>query len=346
MNFDIAILLTQDGLINGAVYALLAIGLVLIFTVTRIIFVPQGDFIAFGTLTLATLQAGTPPLTIWLLIALGVIAFCLEANRVMRDGEPRRIFRAAIAYLVLPGMIAGATLFLAPRQYGMWVQIVLTLAIVTPLGPILYRIVYQPIAQASVLILLIVSVAIHFVLSGLALVFFGAEGSRTSPLTEARFSVGQITLSGQQVWVFALSALLISTLYFFFRYTFHGKTLMATAVNRLGARLMGISPASTGILVFTLAAVIGCISGILIGPFTTIFYDTGFLIGLKGFVAAIVGALVSYPIAALAALMVGILESFSAFYASAYKEVIVFSLIIPILMLRSMTATHIEEDKE
>src|SRR3546814_11382624 len=78
-------------------------------------------------------------------------------------------------------------------------------------------------------------------------------------------------------------------------------------------------------LTFTLAAAIGALSGMLIAPVTTVYYDTGFLIGLKGFVAAIFGGLISYPVAAGGALFVGILEAFSSFWASAYKEVIVFT---------------------
>ena len=71
----------------------------------------------------------------------------------------------------------------------------------------------------------------------------------------------------------------------------------------------------------------------------------GFLIGLKGFVGAIVGGLVSYPVAALGALLVGLLESYSSFWASAFKEVIVFTLIIPVLLWRSLTTKHVEEEE-
>jgi branched-chain amino acid transport system permease protein len=95
-----------------------------------------------------------------------------------------------------------------------------------------------------------------------------------------------------------------------------------------------------------LAAMIGAVSGILIGPLTTISYDTGFLIGLKGFVAAIIAGLSSYPLTALAALLVGLLESYSAFFASAFKEVIVFSIIIPVLLWRSLAGRHHHDDEE
>ena len=115
-----------------------------------------------------------------------------------------------------------------------------------------------------------------------------------------------------------------SALWLFFGFTLTGKALRATAVNRLGARLVGIRTTLSGQIAFLMAALIGAISGILIVPITTLYYDTGFLIGLKGFVAAIIGGLVSYPLTAVAALVVGIVEAFSSFYASDFKEVIVF----------------------
>ncbi|MCH2222274.1 MAG: ABC transporter permease, partial [Dechloromonas sp.] len=202
------------------------------------------------------------------------------------------------------------------------------------------------LASASVLVLLIVSVAVHLALIGLGLLFFGAEGWRTPAFTDLSFELAGAPLQGQTILVVVASALLIIGLYFFFERTIYGKALRATAMNRTGARLMGIPPILAGKLCFTLAAAIGAFSGILIAPITTIYYDSGFLIGLKGFVGAIIGGLASYPIAALGAILVGLLESFSSFHASAFKEVIVFTLIIPVLLWRSLTAHHIEEEEE
>jgi branched-chain amino acid transport system permease protein len=196
-----------------------------------------------------------------------------------------------------------------------------------------------------VLVLLIVSVAVHVVMVGLGLVAFGAEGSRTPPYTEARFDFAGMTVTSQTLWVIGCSAALILALYLLFERTLYGKALRATAVNRQGARLMGIPTALAGKLTFLLCALIGALSGVLIAPITTVYYDTGFLIGLKGFVGAIIGGLVSYPVAAVGAVLVGLLESYSSFWASAYKEVIVFTLIIPVLLWRSLTTHHVEEEE-
>jgi branched-chain amino acid transport system permease protein len=133
-------------------------------------------------------------------------------------------------------------------------------------------------------------------------------------------------------------------LWLFFEKTLSGRALRATAVNRLGARLMGISSNGAGRISFTMAAFIGALSGLLIGPSTTIFYDSGFLIGLKGFVAAVFAGLASYPLAAVGAVGVGLLEAFGSFWASSFKEVIVFTAILPVLLWRSLRDPHSDEE--
>jgi len=345
MDLQIILLLAQDGITNGAIYALLALALVLVFAVTRVIFIPQGEFVALGALTLASLQAGKIPGTLWLLLGAGVAVALIDLAQALTRGSRRRIPGIVAWNLLYPALAAAVIYLQKPAEMAMPLQIILTLVLVVPLGPKIYRLAFQPLAEASVLMLLIVSVAVHLALVGLGLLFFGAEGSRTPAFSEASFKLGGIVITGQTLWVVGASVALIIVLYLFFERTFYGKALRATAINRTGARLMGISTVMAGKLSFLLAALIGTLSGILIAPITTIYYDTGFLVGLKGFVGAIVGGLASYPIAAAGALLVGLLESYSSFWASAFKEVIVFTLIIPVLVWRSLTTHHVEEEE-
>jgi branched-chain amino acid transport system permease protein len=345
MDLQIALLLGQDGIVNGAIYALLALALVLVFAVTRVIFIPQGEFVAYGALTLAAFQAGKTPGTLWLLLGAGLLVALIDTVNAVRSGSLGRLKRIVLWDLVLPCAVAGLVLGLEPGKLPLAAQVALALAIVVPLGPLIYRLAFQPLAAAPVLVLLIVAVAVHLTLVGLGLLFFGAEGSRTTPFSEARIDLGMVTVNGQSLWVLGASAALIVGLYLFFGRTLYGKALRATAINRVGARLMGISATMAGKLSFTLAAGIGALSGILIAPITTVYYDTGFLVGLKGFVGAIIGGLVSYPLAAAGAILVGLLEAFSSFWASAFKEVIVFTLIIPVLVWRSLTSHHVEEEE-
>ncbi|MCY1246897.1 High-affinity branched-chain amino acid transport system permease protein LivH [compost metagenome] len=150
-------------------------------------------------------------------------------------------------------------------------------------------------------------------------------------------------MSGQAVVIFATATSLIVGLFLFFDRSLRGKALRATAVNRTGARLLGISADGAAQLSFLLAAFVGALSGVLIGPTTTVFYDSGFLVGLKGFVAAVFAGLTSFPLALLGALLLGGVEAFGSFWASAYKEVIVFTIILPVLLWRSFTDPHGEE---
>ena len=347
MTWEIALLLAQDGISTGAIYVLVAIGIVLVFLVTRVIFVPFGDVVGYSALTVAALQLRQMPGTVWLVLTLATLATVMEGYGLVSRGQMHRLPKALLLYAVLPTIPAALVWLAAGRDLPIWVGIAMTLAIVMPISPLLYRIAFRPLADASVLVLLIIAVAVHFAMSGLALLYFGPEGFRSEPITRVFFEFGPITISGQTVLIIASSVIFSFLLFLFFERTLTGKALRATAVNRVGARLVGILPSTTGAIAFLLASVLAGICGILIGPVTTLYYDSGFLIGLKAFIGAIIGGLISYPAAAAGAIFVGLLESYAAFWDSALKEVFVFSTLIPILIGQSFTsAAAIEEEIE
>jgi branched-chain amino acid transport system permease protein len=346
LNSTIMLFLMQDGITNGAIYALLGLALVLVFAVTRVILIPQGEFVTYGALTYASLASGQFPGTARLAVAMGVVAFGLDIFAGRKALHRRLVARAVLVNLALPGAIYALTSWFSVRQGGIAINIALSLLIVAAIGLFLYRVAFQPIAHTSVLVLLIASVGCHLAMQGFGLVFFGAEGQRGPPISNDAFTLGALRFTGQSIAVYAVTVAFIVALWLFFDFTLTGKALRATAVNRLGARLVGIRTTLAGQIAFLMAALIGALSGILIVPITTLYYDTGFLIGLKGFVAAIIGGLISYPLTAIAALVVGIVEAFSSFYASDYKEVIVFFLILPVLVLRSLSVPAVEEEKD
>lgn len=347
MSWDIALILGIDGLANGAVYLLAGLGLVLIFSVTRVVFVPFGDVAAFAALTLAAFETGRTPPTIGLVLTLAVIAVGVEVVALVRRHEAARIPKAIALWGLLPAVPCLLAWLAARSGMPAAVQIVASVLLVVPIAPLLARIVFQPIADASVLVLLIVSLALHFLLSGLGLLFFGPEGSRTQPLASGVLTLGDGFTVSAQVILMVGSAVVLSGLFFLvFERTVAGKALRATAVNRVGARLVGIRPARTAILAYGCASLLAGLIGVLIAPVTTMYYDSGFIIGLKAFVAAIIGGLVSYPITAVGAIAVGLVESFASFWSGALKDVIVFSLLIPVLMLRSFLSVHSEEEED
>lgn len=347
MTPDIGLILGIDGIATGSIYVLVGLGLVLIFSVTRVVFVPFGDIVAFSALTLASMQLGRMPGTVYLVATLAALACLVETGHHLSRGAPQRIARGILTYGLLPLLPAALAWLAAGINLPAWLQIPLAIALVVPIGPLIERIALRPLADASVLLLLVVSVALTFGLSGLGLLFFGPEGFRTKPLTTEIFRFGTIIVTAQTLLMMATAAVFSLLLFIFFEKTLSGKALRATSVNRIGARIVGIRPANTATLAFLLASVLGAISGVLIGPTTTLYYDSGFIIGLKAFVGAIIGGLVSYPGTALGALLVGTLESFASFWNSALKEVVVFGALIPVLLWRSLSLAQVDaEDPE
>ena len=108
MNTTIMLFLVQDGITNGAIYALLGLALVLVFAVTRVILVPQGEFVTYGALTYATLSSGHVPGTARLAVAMGIVAFCLDLYVGRRSLHLRRVVRAAAIFMLWPVKRSGS----------------------------------------------------------------------------------------------------------------------------------------------------------------------------------------------------------------------------------------------
>ncbi|WP_233518900.1 branched-chain amino acid ABC transporter permease [Paraburkholderia xenovorans] len=337
------------------VYALVALAMILIFSVTRVLFIAQGEFVAFGALTMASLEQRQIPGTVYILLIFGACCAASDCWAILRPGariaaQPasctRHLARIAFRDLVIPGMIAALVVLLAPLHLGQLVNAVLAVALVTPLGAMTYRLAFLKIADAGPLALLFVSVAVHFVLLGIGLSVFGAEGWRTQPFLRSGITLGNFSIQGQVIVVWCASGLMLLSLWLFFSKAYLGRVLIATARNRRAAKLMGVRPELAGKAAFGVAAAISALSGILIAPSITVYYDSGFLIVLKGLVAAVIGAMSSYPLAALGALIVGVTDSSAAFFASTFKDTIVFLLLIPFLLWMSVRVGRVAEVDE
>ncbi|CAN5721237.1 branched-chain amino acid ABC transporter permease [soil metagenome] len=346
MDLDIAAILSIDGLANGSVYLLAGIGLVMVFCVTRVVFMPFGDIAAFAALSMAALEAGRVPASVWLVMTLAVAAAACEGWHLYERGRLHAAPRAVAAWLVLPAIPCLLAWLVAGKTGSPLLNVMTCLALMLPIAPLLARIALQPIADASVLSLFMVSLALHFLLSGLGLIFFGPEGSRTAPLVSGSFSIAGATVSAQAALMIGTSLVLCILFWLLFERTLTGKALRATSVNRVGSRLVGIRPARSSLVAYGGASLLAAAIGLLIAPVVTMYYDSGFVIGLKAFVAATIGGLVSYPLTAAGAVAVGLVESFSSFWTGTLKDVIVFSLLIPALMIRSLFAVQSDGDAE
>jgi len=345
--FDIPLILLFEGLTNGAIYALMALGIVVLYSVTGVINVAQGEFVMFAALSVASFRAGEVPGTVYLVVAGLLLWAAYDVIARLREGRPGRALLAALFPLALAAGAYVVVVLAARADLPYVVQLLLAILLTTALGPIAYRVVIQPLPRASVLVYLIMTIGLHLALTGLGLAFWGPQPYTIPAFQGAGVRFGAVFLDGQDLWLFGVSAVLLLGLWFFFGRTLAGKALRAAAVNRLGARLSGISVVRAGSLAFTLSVFLSAVAGVLITPITKMVYDFGFLLGLKGFVGAIIGGLVSPAIAVLGAVFVGVAEQFSAFYvSSAYKDVLVFLLIIPVLLVRSLQHLDFEEHVE
>ncbi len=344
---DIPLILFFEGLTNGAIYALMALGLVVLYSVTGVINVAIGEFVMISALTAASLRAGAVPGTVYLLVAGLLLWAVYDAFVSARARRPGRalwalswpVATAAAAYLLV--------VLLARAEMPYLAHIAVAVVLTTALGPISHRVIIQPLPRASALVYLIITIGLHLALTGLGLAFWGPQPYTLPPFTQGRLRLGPVLLDHQDIWLLALSLVLLAALWWFFSRTLRGKALRAAAVNKLGARLSGISVVKAGRAAFTLQAFLAAVAGVLITPITKMAYDFGFLIGLKGFVGAIIGGLANPAVAVGGALFVGLAEQFSAFYvSSAYKDVLVFLLIIPVLLVRSLQHVDFEEHVE
>ena len=344
--FEPSIILTLlfDGLTNGAIYAFMALGIVVLYSVTSVINVAQGEFVMLSALTVASFQAAQVPGTLYLVVA-GLVAWALfeAVGALLERRYLQALVRAVVPLLAAAGIYFVITLAVS-AGLNYWLQILLAVALTTLLGPLCYRLIVQPLPRASVLVFLILTIGLHLALTGLGLAFWGPNAYDIPPFQEGGTLLGPVFVSYQSLWVLAVAALMMSALYLFFSRSIYGKALRAAAVNRLGARLVGVSAVQAGSLSFTISVFLSAVAGVLITPITKMVYDFGFLLGLKGFVGAVIGGLVNPAVAALGALFIGVAEQFSAFYiSSAYKDVLVFLLIIPVLLVRSLQHQDFEE---
>ena len=141
MDFSIAGILTLDGVTNGAIYALLGLATVLVFAVTRIIFVPQGEFVAYGALTLAMLNAGKVPGTVWLLLCLAGVAALMDGHAAWRrHGQALAVVTAMLRTLTVPVALSALAWWAAPQKFPLGVQALLSVCLVTCFGPLVYRV--------------------------------------------------------------------------------------------------------------------------------------------------------------------------------------------------------------
>jgi Branched-chain amino acid ABC-type transport system, permease components len=346
MDASIAMILLMDGLAGAAIYLIIGLGLVLIFSVTRVIFVPFGSIAVFAALSLGAMESGRLPASINLIGLFVAAAFLVELLRLWRQNAWPQWPRVILFWVVLP-LLPCAVAAWVSGQESESLRVLAAVLLAIPLGPLIERVVLRPIAGASVLALLIVALVLDLILAGLGLLWFGPDGLRTQAALEGSVTLtSNLVIKNQTLLTIFMALGLAVVFYIGLQRTRMGKVLHATASNPRGARIVGIRPGFTASVAHIIAALLAGIVGVLISPVATIYYDSGLILTLKAFVAAIIGGLASYPLTALGALLVGVSESFASFWNSGLKDAIVFGLLIPILVIRSGLSRHGDEEEE
>ncbi len=278
--------LIVDGIRGGSIYALIALGFVVVFNVTGIINFAQGGFVMSGAM---------------------IAVACNQLDLPLHPG-------VKLALAVILGVV-----------------------VTTLVGALMERLTIFPARHSHVLTLIIITVGVYIFMQGTALLIWGADpyvlpAFATLALEDHIFRFGGIMVKAQSLWIWATVALVLMALAFFFERTLLGKALRACSINRRAAELMGINPSHMSLLAFSLAAALGAIGGIVLSPATRPMYDMGLRLGLKGFIAAIMGGLVSSPGAVVGGVLLGMLENVGAGVTKAgFKDI--FALIILILVL-------------
>lgn len=233
-------------------------------------------------------------------------------------------------FIMLGGMLA--VLF---AQMGLPLPVALLLAIAIPavVGIVLEKVAIEPVKGAEPVTLIIITIGASLVIRGLVQVWLG-KGTHGMPAFsgDAPIQILGATLLPQSLWVLGVTAVVVTGLWYFFSRTLTGKAMLATSFNRVAAELVGINTSWVLFMSFAMSAALGALGGILVTPITMTSYDVGIMLGLKGFVAAVVGGLGNGLGAVLGGLLVGVLEAMGAGYiSSAYKDAIPFVLILFIL---------------
>ena len=233
-------------------------------------------------------------------------------------------------FIMLGGMLA-----VYFSQTGLPMPVAFLLAILIPavVGILMEKLTIEPVKGAETVTLIIITIGASLFIRGLIQVWLGKSTFSLPAFSgETPIILFGAAIQPQSLWVLGVTAIVVAALWYFFSRTLSGKAMLATSFNQTAAQLVGINTSKVLFISFGLSAALGALGGILLTPVTMTSYDVGIMLGLKGFVAAVVGGLGNGLGAVISGLLVGVLESMGAGYiSSAYKDAIPFILILLVL---------------
>lgn len=213
---------------------------------------------------------------------------------------------------------------------------VLTMALVTLIGVIFERFVIYPLKGASVLNLIIITIAASLLLQGIAMLVWGKDPYDLSSFSgRTPIKIGQAVIQPQYLWVLGLTIAVVIVFNLFFNRTILGKAMSACAYDPEAATLVGINVKIMVMFSFALSAAIGAVAGIVLTPIALVEYDRGPFIAVKGFGVLVLGGLGSFGGAVVAGFILGVIESFfSGLVHSGYKDAAALVVLLLVLFIK------------
>ena len=232
---------------------------------------------------------------------------------------------------VMIGGMSAVTLLGTGLPLAVAVPLAVVAAVVV--GLLLEKLAIEPARHADTVTLIIITIGASLFLRGLAQLVWDKRIHALPAFSgDAPIGVLGATIVPQSLWVIGGTALAVAALSWFFGRTLFGKAMLATSYQPLAARLCGIDTRTVLLASFGFAALLGALGGVLTAPITFTSYDTGVMLGLKGFAAAMLGGLGSFVGAVTGGLVLGLVEALGAgFVSSAYKDAIAFVIILAVL---------------
>lgn len=235
-------------------------------------------------------------------------------------------------------VVIGALLAVSLKTTGLPLPAALLISIilVAVLGGLIERLTINKARGASGLAMLIITIGISISLRGLALLIWGTDTYSLPAFSQGGpLFLGGAALNPQSIWILGLAILTLVGVGLFFKCTYWGKAVKASVHSPIGARLQGINLNTISLLAFVTAGGLGAAAGVSIAPITMVTYDMGFMLGVKGFVAAAIGGLSSIGGAVIGGILLGLLEAYSSgLISSGLKDAISIIILLGVLLLR------------
>ncbi len=237
-------------------------------------------------------------------------------------------------YVMLGGMITGV--LIATSGLDLVGAAAIAVAITVGIGLAGYLFAIRPARSAGAVQILIITIGISLLLRGLTSAILGKDFVRIpSFMSPEVLNIGGVVVQSQALLVIAGTAIMALALWLFLKLSVLGKGITAVSANPMAANLVGINPSLIVALCFGISAFIGVVGGLLATPITLSSYDSGTMLAIKGFSAAMLGGMSSAVGPLVGGLLIGLLEAFGAGYlSSTYKDVIALVVLLAVLAFR------------